>query len=29
LVGRDGKVLKRFPPTAKPEALDAVIARNL
>lgn len=29
LVGRDGKVLKRFPPTAKPEALDAVIARAL
>jgi len=29
LIGRDGKVLKRFPPTAKPEALDTVIAKAL
>ncbi len=29
LVGRDGKVLRRFPPTAKPEALDRVIARAM
>lgn len=29
LIGRDGRVLKRFPPTAKPEALDSVIARAL
>ncbi len=27
LIGRDGKVLRRFPPTTKPEALDSVIAR--
>ena len=27
LVGRDGKVLGRYPPTVKPEALDEVIAR--
>jgi len=29
LIGRDGKVLRRFPPTAKPEALDRVIARAM
>ena len=29
LVGRDGRVLKRFPPSTKPEALDGVIARAL
>ncbi len=29
LIGRDGRVLARFPPTLKPEALDAVIARAL
>ena len=29
LVDRDGKVVGRFPPTAKPEALDAVIERRL
>ena len=29
LVGRDGKVLGRFGPTVKPEALDSVIARAL
>lgn len=29
LIGRDGKVLGRYPPTAKPEALDAVIKRHL
>jgi glutathione peroxidase len=29
LIGRDGRVLKRFPPTAKPEALEAVIAKAL
>jgi glutathione peroxidase len=27
LVGRDGEVIARFPPTAKPEALDRVIER--
>lgn len=29
LVGRDGKVLGRYAPTVKPEALDAVIQRNM
>ena len=29
LIGRDGKVIGRFPPTAKPEQLDAVIERRL
>ena len=29
LIGRDGKVLRRFPPTTKPEALDSVIERAL
>jgi glutathione peroxidase len=29
LIGRDGKVLKRFPPTAKPEALEADVVRAL
>lgn len=29
LIGRDGKVLKRFPPTAKPEALEADVERAL
>ena len=29
LIGRDGEVLARFPPTAKPEALDKEIARAL
>jgi glutathione peroxidase len=29
LVGRDGKVLRRFAPTVKPEALDRVIERKL
>ena len=29
LIGRDGKVLARFPPTAKPEALDREIERVL
>jgi glutathione peroxidase len=29
LVGRDGKVLARFAPTVKPEALDGVIAKAL
>jgi glutathione peroxidase len=29
LIGRDGKVLGRFGPTVKPEALDGVIARAL
>jgi glutathione peroxidase len=29
LIGRDGKVLARFGPTVKPEALDAVIERHL
>lgn len=29
LVGRDGKVLGRYAPTAKPEALDAVIAKHI
>lgn len=29
LVGRDGRVLKRFPPTAKPEALEGDIERAL
>jgi glutathione peroxidase len=29
LVGRDGKVVRRFAPTVKPEALDRVIARAL
>lgn len=29
LVGRDGKVLKRFPPTAKPETLEGDIERAL
>jgi glutathione peroxidase len=29
LIGRDGEVIARFPPTAKPEALDKEIARAL
>ena len=29
LIGRDGKVLGRFAPTVKPEALDKEIARHL
>jgi glutathione peroxidase len=29
LIGRDGKVLARFPPTTKPEALDREIERRL
>jgi glutathione peroxidase len=29
LIGRDGQVLKRFPPTAKPETLEADIERAL
>jgi glutathione peroxidase len=29
LIGRDGKVLGRYAPTVKPEALDAVIAKAL
>lgn len=29
LIGRDGKVIARFPPTAKPEALDGEIERVL
>lgn len=29
LVSRDGKVLGRYAPTAKPEALDAVIAKHI
>jgi glutathione peroxidase len=29
LIGRDGKVLGRFAPTVKPEALDKVIAKAL
>ena len=29
LIDRDGKVLARFAPTVKPEALDKVIARRL
>ncbi len=27
LIGRDGSVLKRFPPTAKPEALEGDVAK--
>ncbi len=29
LIGRDGKVLARFPPTAKPESLEGAIKRAL
>ena len=29
LIGRDGTVLERFPPTAKPESLDAKVAASL
>ena len=29
LVGRDGRVIGRYTPTVKPEALDAVIAKAL
>lgn len=29
LIDREGRVVRRFPPTAKPEALDRVIARAL
>ena len=29
LIGRDGKVLARYAPTVKPEALDAVIKKHV
>ena len=29
LIGRDGKVLARFPPTAKPESLEGAVSRAI